>query len=60
VIMDAVTAIRVGSIVVMFLIFIGIVWWAYGGRSSPRFHVAAHSLLHDDDAPRATGDGRQA
>jgi len=56
--MDAVTAFRVGSTVGMFLIFIGIVWWAYGRKRTPRFHVAAHSLLHDDDAPRANVDRR--
>lgn len=48
--MDAVTAIRVGLTVLTFLVFLGIVWWAYGRRGS-RFEVAAHSVLHDDDAP---------
>jgi len=58
--MDAVTVFRIGSTVVMFLIFVGIVWWAYGGKRSSRFRVAAHSLLQDDDAPCADDRGRQA
>ena len=57
--MDAVTAIRVGSTVLMFLIFGGIVCWAYGRRRNARFDVAAHSVLQDDDAPGPVrGDGR--
>lgn len=57
--MDLVTGFRVGSTILMFLIFAGIVWWAYGGRRSARFDVAAHSVLQDDDAPGSLrGDGR--
>jgi len=57
--MDPVTGIRVGSTLLMFLIFVGIVWWAYSGRHGTRFNDAAHSVLHDDDAPDAQrGDGR--
>lgn len=57
--MDLVTEFRVGSTILMFVIFIGIAWWAYSGRRSARFHVAAHSVLHDDDAPVSRrGDGR--
>jgi cytochrome c oxidase cbb3-type subunit 4 len=57
--MDPVTGFRVGSTILMFLIFAGIVWWAYGGRRSARFDVAAHSVLQDDDAPGSLrGDGR--
>lgn len=49
--MDTVTAFRVGVTVLTFLVFIGIVWWAYGGRHNSRFRVAAHSVLQDDDLP---------
>lgn len=57
--MDPVTGFRVFSTILMFLIFAGIVWWAYGGRRSARFDVAAHSVLQDDDAPGSQrGDGR--
>ena len=48
--MDPVTGFRVGLTVLSFLVFLGIVWWAYGRRGS-RFEVAAHSVLQDDDAP---------
>ena len=59
--MDAVTAFRAGITVLTFLVFIGIVWWAYGDRRSARFHNAAHSLLQDDDAtvsPISQGRGQ--
>ena len=57
--MDLVTEFRVGSTILMFVIFAGIVWWAYGGRRRARFDVAAHSVLQDDDAPGSLrGDGR--
>lgn len=49
--MDTVTAFRVGVTVLTFLVFIGIVWWAYAGRHNSRFQVAAHSVLQDDDLP---------
>lgn len=58
--MDLVTGFRVGSTILMFLIFAGIVWWAYGGRRSARFDVAAHSVLQDDDAPGSLRDGGRA
>lgn len=59
--MDAMTAFRAGMTVLTFLVFIGIVWWAYGGRRAARFHNAAHSLLQDDDVTVSTssqGRGR--
>jgi cbb3-type cytochrome oxidase subunit 3 len=58
--MDLVTGFRVGSTILMFLIFAGIVWWAYGGRRSARFDVAAHSVLQDDDAPGSLRDDGRA
>ena len=58
--MDALTGIRVASTLLVFVIFAGIVWWAYGGRRSARFEVAAHSVLQDDDAPISPrGDGSE-
>lgn len=57
--MDPVIGFRVCSTILMSLIFAGIVWWAYDGRRSARFDVAAHSVLQDDDAPGSLpGDGR--
>ncbi len=59
--MDPVTGFRVVLTVLTFLIFIGIVWWAYGRGRSRRFDVAALSVLRDDDAPDcAIADGRRA
>ena len=49
--MDPVTAIRAGSTVVTLLIFIGIVWWAYGGSRKKRFEATAALVLRDDDTP---------
>jgi len=49
--MDPVTAIRAGSTVVTLLIFVGIVWWAYGGSRKKRFETVAVAVLHDDDTP---------
>jgi cytochrome c oxidase cbb3-type subunit IV len=51
--MDPVIAIRAGSTVVTLLIFIGIVWWAYGGSRKTRFETVAVAVLHDDDTPAA-------
>jgi cytochrome c oxidase cbb3-type subunit IV len=52
--MDLITAIRAGSTVLTLLIFVGIVWWAYGPERRSRFDVAGQSLLHDEDAPPST------
>ena len=51
--MDTITALRVGFTVLMLLIFLGIVWWAYGSKRTRRFHIAAHSLLADSDVSTA-------
>lgn len=52
--MDLMSALRAGSTVLTLLIFIGIVWWAYGARRKSRFEAVAKSVLHDDeDAPDA-------
>jgi cytochrome c oxidase cbb3-type subunit 4 len=59
--MDLVTAMRAGSTVLTLLIFVGVVWWAYGAKRKSRFDAVAMSVLHDEDAPVAQGrDRRQA
>lgn len=47
--MDTVIAIRSGSTVLTFLIFLGIVWWAYGRGRKDRFEATGRSVLLDDD-----------
>ena len=49
--MDLVTAIRAGLTVLTALIFLGVVWWAYGAKRKSRFETAAMSVLHDEDTP---------
>ena len=58
--MDPVTGFRIGSTILMMVIFVGIVWWALGGRRRSRFDVAAHSVLQDDDAPDSMRGDRRA
>ncbi len=59
--MDLVTTLRAGSTVLTFLIFAGIVWWAYGGKRKSRFDNVALSVLEDEDSPGEPGrSGRQA
>ncbi len=57
--MDLVTAMRVGSTVLTLLIFVGIVWWAYGAKRKSRFETAAMSVLRDEDGPDALGRDRR-
>jgi cbb3-type cytochrome oxidase subunit 3 len=57
--MDLVTAMRAGSTVLTLLIFIGVVWWAYGTKRKSRFDTAALSVLHDEDTPAAPGVDRR-
>jgi cytochrome c oxidase cbb3-type subunit 4 len=42
--------------VLVFVIFIGIVWWAYSGQRKHSFEQAAKLALEDDDLPAS---GRQ-
>jgi cytochrome c oxidase cbb3-type subunit 4 len=49
--MDPVIAIHSGLTVVSFLVFLGIVWWAYGGKRKARFESTALSVLQDEDDP---------
>lgn len=40
--------------VIVFIIFIGIVLWAYSGRRKKDFDEAARLALDDDDKPQST------
>ncbi len=40
--------------VVVFITFIGIVWWAYGSRRKKDFDEAARLALDDSDHPSNT------
>lgn len=45
---------RSATTLVTFLLFLGIVWWAYGMKSNKkRFDEAANLPFADDDAERA-------
>ena len=48
--------------VVMLVVFLGIVIWAYSSRRKEEFDEAAHSVLEDDAAPamEKRQQGRQA
>lgn len=48
---ETVNMIRAGMTVVMFLAFIGIVWWAYGPKRRQRFEEDARIALDDDQPP---------
>ena len=57
--MDLVTIIRIASTVVTILVFVAIVWWAYGKARSARFEKAASSVLDDEDTPGKPGCSRR-
>lgn len=42
--------------VLVFIIFIGIVWWAYSGKQQDRFDAAANDPINDDDSIESTKD----
>ncbi|MCA3130356.1 MAG: cbb3-type cytochrome c oxidase subunit 3 [Rhodocyclaceae bacterium] len=52
--------IRAGMTVVMFLVFVGIVWWAYGPARRRRFEEDARIALDDDQPPHGREPGRRA
>ncbi|MGE5668377.1 MAG: cbb3-type cytochrome oxidase subunit 3 [Betaproteobacteria bacterium] len=59
--MDPVIAFHSGLTVVSFLVFLGIVWWAYGSSRKARFESTALSVLQDEDDPAsAEPKGRSA
>ena len=50
--------IRTALTVIMFLMFLGIVAWAWSGRQKARFDRAAHSVLNEDDEDDRPHGGR--
>jgi len=46
--MDIIT-IQIYWTVVAFVLFVGIIFWAYSNKQKPDFDYAANSLLDDDD-----------
>lgn len=44
----------------LFIAFIGIVWWAYSSKSKRSFDVAANSVFDEDEDDDATGRGGRA
>ncbi|CAB1369661.1 cbb3-type cytochrome oxidase subunit 3 [Denitratisoma oestradiolicum] len=43
--------------VLTFVLFVGIVWWAYSGQRKQAFDEAANLPLDDDSVPGGTGAG---
>ncbi|HTT36302.1 MAG TPA: cbb3-type cytochrome c oxidase subunit 3 [Burkholderiales bacterium] len=56
------TSVRAVLTVVMLVVFVGIVMWAYSSRRKKEFDEAARSVLDDDAAPamEKRQQGRQA
>ncbi len=42
--------------VLLVVLFLGIVFWAWSGRQKARFDAAARAPLEDDATPKASGD----
>ncbi len=57
---ETVNMIRAGMTVVMFVAFLGIVWWAYGPKRRQRFEEDARIALDDDQPPPGRAAGRRA
>ncbi|PWV64696.1 cbb3-type cytochrome oxidase subunit 3 [Plasticicumulans acidivorans] len=57
--MDFLTIIRSAFTVMMFLIFIGIVVWAWSGRSRRRFDEAANLPFADEDVARRSAEDQR-
>ena len=51
--------VRSWMVVAQFLVFVGIVWWAYGGPRRSRFEADALRVLNDDDTPPHAALSRQ-
>lgn len=47
------TEVRSWMTVVQFVVFAGIVWWAYGSARKGRFEEAARLVLNEDDGQAA-------
>ncbi len=57
---ETVNMIRAGMTVVMFLAFMGIVWWAYGPKRRQRFEEDARIALDDDQPLGGHAAGRRS
>jgi len=56
-----INGLRAALTVVMLIVFLGIVMWAYSSRRKKQFDEAARSVLEDDAAPAANQQqGRKA
>jgi cytochrome c oxidase cbb3-type subunit 4 len=55
---ETVNMIRAGMTVVMFVAFLGIVWWAYGPARRQRFEEDGRIALDDDQPPHGRAGGR--
>ncbi len=42
--------------VLLVVLFLGIVFWAWSGRQKARFDAAARAPLEDDATPKVSGD----
>ena len=51
--------IRAVLTVVMFVVFIGIVWWAFSARRKRRFERDARSIIEDNDEPKHDARGER-
>ncbi|MBK8016789.1 MAG: cbb3-type cytochrome c oxidase subunit 3 [Betaproteobacteria bacterium] len=54
----SVADVRSWMTVVQFVVFLGIVWWAFGAARKGRFEEAAKLALEDDDPVVQTGTRR--
>ena len=50
-------ALRAAATVASFLVFAGIVWWAYGGSRAGNFSEAEQIPFEEDDLPSARRGG---
>lgn len=57
---ETVNMIRAGMTVVMFVAFLGIVWWAYDPTRRRRFEADARMALDDDQPPHGRVGGQRA
>jgi cbb3-type cytochrome oxidase subunit 3 len=57
---ETVNMIRAGMTVVMFLAFMGIVWWAYGPKRRQRFEEDARIALDNDQLLGGQAAGRRS
>ncbi|MEX0957704.1 MAG: cbb3-type cytochrome c oxidase subunit 3 [Burkholderiales bacterium] len=56
--MDWITDLRVIFTVIMFVVFLGIVFWAFSGRRKEDFDKAARMPLEDDEPMNKNRSGK--